>query len=88
MAQTKEFVDASHALNELSHAIALLESKNDKLREIVRDMRKAFFTLDIDHCQECTRDTINGPCTKYLIGGSGECNFEEEMRELGIEVDG
>ena len=64
-----------------------LESENAKLRKIVEDMRKAFFTLDIDHCQACPRDTINGPCTKYLVGGSDECNFEEELRELGIGVE-
>ena len=60
--------------------------ENAKLRELVRDMRKAFFALDIDHCQACPRDTINGPCTKYLVGGSDECSFEEDMRELGIEA--
>ena len=63
-----------------------LKRENDKLLELVRDMRKAFFALDIDHCQACPRDTINGPCTKYLVGGSDECSFEEDMRELGIEV--
>jgi len=63
-----------------------LKEENSKLRELVRDMRKAFFTLDIDHCQACPRDTINGPCTKFLVSGSDECSFEEDMRELGIEV--
>lgn len=38
MAQSKAFADASHALNDLSHALALLEAENDKLRELVRDM--------------------------------------------------
>jgi hypothetical protein len=66
--------------------IERLEAENTKLRELVRDMRKAFFALDIDHCQACPRDTINGPCTKYLVGGSDECSFEEDMRELRIEV--
>ena len=74
-------------LSVVSRHITELDNENAKLREIVRDMRKAFFALDIDHCQACPRDTINGPCTKYLISGSDECNFEEEMRELGIEVD-
>lgn len=71
---------------QVSDRIAELEEENAKLRKILRDMRKAFFALDIDHCQACPRDTINGPCTKHLIGGSDECNFEEELRELGIEV--
>lgn len=64
-----------------------LKAENAKLRELVRDMRKALFTLNIDHCQACPRDTINGPCTKYLVGGSDECSFEEDMRELEIDVD-
>ena len=34
MAQSKAFADASHALNDLSHALALLESDNAKLREL------------------------------------------------------
>ena len=72
---------------ELAERIVTLEDENAKLRKIVEDMRKAFFTLDIDHCQACPRDTINGPCTKYLVGGSDECNFEEELRELGIGVE-
>lgn len=44
MAQSKSFVDASHALNDLSHALALLESENARLlddnthlQEIVTD---------------------------------------------------
>ena len=61
-----------------------LKKENDKIRELVRDMHKAFFALDIDHCQACPRDTINGPCTKYLVGGSDECDFEEDMHELRI----
>ena len=63
-----------------------LKKENDKLRELAHDMHKAFFALDIDHCQACPRDTVNGPCTKYLVGGSDECDFEEDMRELRIEV--
>ena len=63
-----------------------LESENAKLRELVRDMHKAFFTLDIDHCQACSRDTINGPCRKYRGRTIGECEFDTEMRELGIEA--
>lgn len=33
MAQSKSFADASHALNDLSRALALLEAENAKLRE-------------------------------------------------------
>ena len=64
-----------------------LEAENAKLRELVRDLHKALFTLDIDHCQACQRDSINGPCTKFMVRGSDECSIEEDMRELGIEVE-
>ena len=62
------------------------EAENAKLRELVQDLHKALFTLDIDHCQACPRDNINGPCTKFMVCGSDECSIEEEMSELGIEV--
>lgn len=68
-------------------AIESLKAENAKLRELVADIGKALFTLNIDYCQACPRDTINGPCTKYLVGGSDECSFKEDMRELGIEVE-
>ena len=61
-----------------------LREENAKMRELVRDMHKAFFSLDIDHCQACPRDSINGPCTKFMVFGSGECSIEEDMLELGI----
>ena len=63
-----------------------VESENAKLRGIVCDLHKALFTLDIDHCQACPRDNINGPCTKFAVWGNDECSIEEDMRELGIEV--
>ena len=63
-----------------------LQAENAKLRELVRDLHKALFTLDIDHCQACSRDNINGPCTKFAPWGNDECSIEEVMRELGIEV--
>ena len=64
-----------------------LKLENAKLRELVRDLYKVLFTLDIDHCQACPRDNINGPCTKFMVRGNDECSIEEVMRELGIEVD-
>lgn len=46
MAQSKAFADASHALNDLSHALALLESENAKLRELVRGLVYATHPAD------------------------------------------
>ena len=71
---------------ELVVAAQYMWMENTKLRGIVRDLHKAFFTLDIDHCQACPRDNINGPCTKFAVWGNDECSIEEDMRELGIEA--
>ena len=57
-----------------------VERENAKLRELVRDMHKALFSLNLDHCQACPRED-----TCVFIH---ECAFERDMRELGIEVDG
>ena len=99
MAQSKAFVDASHSLNELSHALALLESENSslrgavdgftsenaRLRELVRDMHKALFSLNLDHCQACPRDDA---CVfMHKSFDCNECAFEHDMRELGVEVE-
>ena len=125
MAQSKAFVDASHSLNELSHALALLESENSslrgavdgftsentrlrselesvgiasylygrsdlkaenaKLRELVRDMHKALFSLNLDHCQACPREDA---CVfMHKSFDCNECAFEHDMRELGVEVE-
>jgi len=89
MQALKNFLTVSPSVvypDEVLELLGPVERENARLREIVRDMHRAFFRLDIDHCQACPRDTINGPCTKYLVGGSDECDFEEEMRELGIEA--
>ena len=67
--------------------IAELQAENAKLRRIAADIHKALFSLDIDHCQACPRDTINGPCTKYSVFGDDECSIEKDMRELGVERD-
>ena len=63
------------------------EDENDELKRLVRDLHKALFSLDIDHCQACPRDNINGPCTKHMICGSDECSIEGDMRKLEVEVD-
>lgn len=73
-------------LSRVAAAAESLEAENARLRELVRDLHKALFTLDIDHCQACPRDNINGLCTKFMVCGSDECSIEEDMRELGVEV--
>jgi len=63
-----------------------LEDENAKLRDLIADMSKAFFTLDIDHCQACPRDKGNRRCQMF-VEADGECAFVTEMRRLGIEVE-
>lgn len=69
--------------NQLAKIATDLKAENAKLRELVRDMRKALFTLNIDHCQACPRhpsyegcglnfvstDTINGRIRSPLARG-------------------
>ena len=84
-AKIRELENRSKAFETL---ISEKEAENAKLRGIVCDLHKALFTLDIDHCQACPRDNINGPCTKFAVWGNDECSIEDDMRELGIEVTG
>lgn len=62
-----------------------LQAENHKLRELVRDMHKALFSLNLDHCQACPREDA---CVfVHRSFDCDECAFEHDMRELGIEVD-
>ena len=59
-------------------------AENAKLRELVRDMHKALFSLNLDHCQACPR---NDACVfVHKSFDCDECAFERDMRELGVEV--
>lgn len=51
-------------------AIDRLDAENAKLRELVR------------HLRECTRHNVCAAC-KYA---GGVCDFDYDLRELGIEV--
>lgn len=59
MAQSKAFADASHALNDLSHALALLEAENDKLRTLCEDMLDYSRGAGFDNMAEWFRDRID-----------------------------
>ena len=61
-----------------------LKAENAKLRDLIADMSKAFFTLDIDHCQACPRDKASR-CQMFATT-DWECAFVTEMRKLGIEA--
>lgn len=99
MAQSKEFVDASHALNDLSHALALLESENAslrgavdgpcndnaKLRELVADMWPFVEgAMDDEYCP-APKCPFTELCTENQVcmASSG---FYYRMRELGVEL--
>lgn len=64
-----------------------LESENAKLRELAAGVGHLLFSLDVDYCASCPKDSINHPCPVYTVGG-GECLYKTDMRELGVEVDG
>ena len=61
-----------------------LQAENAKLRELVRDMHKALFSLNLDYCQACPREDACVFVHKSF--DCDECAFERDMRELGIEV--
>ena len=60
--------------------------ENEKLRGLVRDMYKALFNLNLDHCQACPREDA---CVLLMHKSLDcrECAFERDMRELGVEVE-
>ena len=66
--------------------IARLKAENAKLRELAAGIGHLLFALDVDYCAICPRDDINHPCPVYTVKG-GECLYETDLRELGVEVD-
>lgn len=62
-----------------------LECDNAKLRELVRDMHKALFSLNSPNCQACPR--YDACVFMHMSFGCDECAFERDMRELGIGMD-
>jgi len=86
MAQSKAFVEASHAINELSHSMALLEAENAKLRsardvwqendamlrELVRDMW-AYITEPVGK-----RNNLKERLARFD-------DIADRMRELGVD---
>lgn len=97
MAQSKEFVDGSHALKELSHDLVLLESKNAslqgavegfstenaKLRELITDMWRFTGTA----CKKYPR--LFDPVAQggQMVQPNSIDLFEQRIRELGIGTD-
>ena len=82
MAQSKAFTDASHALNDLSHALALLEAENDKLRTMTHDMLTAIdYLCQGNECEYCV--LACEPFKQCPIDG-----IRERSRALGIEDNG
>ena len=85
MAQRKAFVDASHSLNELSHALALLESENSSLRGAVDG-----FTSENAKLRELVADAwgyINHPANDTWTHKKRKevrDSIGDRMRELGV----
>ena len=64
-----------------------ISSENAKLRELAAGIGHLLFALDVDYCAGCPMDDINHPCPVYTVKG-GECLYETDLRDLGVEVDG
>ena len=74
-----------YVMDEEGFPVCHSASENVKLRSLVRDMHKALFSLNLDHCQACPREDA---CVfTHKSFDCDECAFERDMRELGIEVD-
>ena len=58
--------------------------ENAKLRELAAGVGHLLFSLDVDYCAACPRDSINHPCPVYTVDG-GECLYKADLRELGLE---
>ena len=63
-----------------------LEAENAKLRELAAGIGHLLFTLDVDYCATCPKDSINHSCPVYTVDG-GECLYKTDLRDLGVEVD-
>lgn len=80
MEQSKAFVDASHAINDLSHALALLESENASLRGAADGLCNENAEL-----RELMKHALIN-LSAWMGYGHPEW-MVEKARQLGIEVD-
>lgn len=83
MAQSKAFVDASHALNELSHALALFESENSSLRGAVNGLTSENAKLRelARAAWRCIHTGATCSDCRLIAGG---CTLQSAMRELEV----
>jgi hypothetical protein len=102
MAQSKAFEDASHALNDLSRALALLEAENARLRNDLDAAGTAAYLHDKDQLKAENAklrelaaqmgEMLDCVICDRRLGcnwrDDGPCWYEIELRELGIEADG
>lgn len=65
--------------------ITRLNEENAKLRELAGGIGYLLFSLDVDYCVACPRDTINHPCPVHTLK-VGECLYKTDLRELGVEL--
>lgn len=78
------FVGASESYDTDAWEAYNLKKENAKLRELAAGIGHLLFTLDVDYCATCPRDSINHPCPVYTVDG-GECLYKTDMRELGVD---
>jgi len=86
MAQSKAFTDASHALNDLSHALALLEAENYKLHEFTARLANAL-GIDSEWCDPewCDSDCMDEfKCRPTGDYGEIHCPAWARLKELGV----
>jgi len=82
----QEYIDQCERERLMQVSIDALDKENAKLRELAAGIGHLLFTLDVDYCAICPRDDINHPCPVHTVEG-GDCLYETDLRELGVEVD-
>ena len=68
--------------SDLKAELLVLRAENAKLRELVRDMARAWWACDDERCPHGLS------CNAAVSEGKlADCEMERRMTELGIEVD-
>lgn len=81
----EDALEEAKRISGASGVIGELQAENAKLRELAAGVGHLLFSLDVDYCAACPRDSINHPCPVYAVNG-GECLYKADLRELGIEA--
>lgn len=86
MVSTQMFTDASHALNDLSHALALLECENTKLRKAEKSYLSVIHRLNneinaLKDENEKLKDAMQTTYDLFVTGKVRSCDLCDRLGE-------